>query len=131
MNRTRSGKSQRASCRAGTETNIEARKQDISPLEVMLETMRFYHSGVDRLIMKLFNHAEDLVDPNAVLEAIRELLSLRELALKAAVAAAPYVHPRIKSVNAADHSRDFIPLEERLAYYEGKGPDPFTRNKMN
>jgi hypothetical protein len=53
-----------------------------------------------------------------VIEAIKHVLGLRDAAVEAAKAAAPYVHPRVG--NAADDKPidDFVPLAERLAHYQ-------------
>jgi hypothetical protein len=54
-----------------------------------------------------------------VIEAIREVLELRKRAGEEAARAAPYVHPRMGYAVADDgKDDDFVPLAERIAYYE-------------
>ena len=62
--------------------------------------------------------AED--DPTApAVEATRQVVGSSSLALDAAKAAAPYMHPRIVDSAPADGSiDDFVPLAERIREWE-------------
>jgi len=46
------------------------------------------------------------------------VLGLRDAAVEAAKAAAPYVHPRVGYAGDEKQTDDFVPLSERLAYYQ-------------
>jgi hypothetical protein len=106
--------------------------EGITPLEVMLDNMRFYHSEAIRLVARLIaggmpeHLAEaDEAKPDApkddqphanVIEAIGEVLRLRKLAGEEAARAAPYVHPRMGYASDERSTDDeIIPLAERLA----------------
>ena len=108
--------------------------EGITPLEVMLDNMRFYHSEAIRLVARLIaggmpeHLAEaDEAKPDApkddqphanVIEAIGQVLGLRKLAGAEAARAAPYMHPRMGYVSDGDITEDcFVPLAERIAYY--------------
>lgn len=103
--------------------------EGVTPLEVMLHAMRFYHAEAEKLIERLLAegvpHLKTAANgggaegPRAdVIEAIREVLELRKRAGEEAARAAPYVHPRI---GYAGEDRpadpDFVPLAERLKAY--------------
>jgi len=52
-------------------------------------------------------------------QAFREMIELRKRAGQAAARAAPFVHPRMGyAVSEVDNDEDFVPLAERIAYYE-------------
>jgi hypothetical protein len=93
----------------------EAFKRGVTPLEVMLDNMRFAHEGVDSLLKRIEDDNGHPVD----LEALKELLRLRQMSEKWAEAAAPYVHPRLTPVDpraAGGKTGDSIPLAERLKW---------------
>jgi hypothetical protein len=46
------------------------------------------------------------------------VLGLRDAAVEAAKAAAPYVHPRVGYAGDEKQTDDFVPLAERLAHYQ-------------
>jgi len=100
-----------------------------TPLEVMLNNMRFYHRKAGELLAKLIvegarplevAEGEEVGEPHAnVIEAISKVLELRKRAGEEAARAAPYVHPRMGYVAGDDNPADEeIPLAERLAYYQ-------------
>jgi hypothetical protein len=105
--------------------------EGISPLEVMLANMRFYHQEAIDLVNKLTSEgvapaepaegdedAAEQVDSNLV-EQLRTLLMLRKMAGEEAARAAPYVHPRVGYDAGTDHGDpEFVPLADRLAYYQ-------------
>jgi hypothetical protein len=91
----------------------EAFKRGVTPLEVMLDNMRFAHKGVDSLLKRI----EDDNGHPVELEALKELLRLRQMSEKWAEAAAPYIHPRLTPVEpkaAGGKTDGSIPLAERL-----------------
>jgi len=106
----------------------QAIAEGVTPLQVMLDNMRFYHEGSLKLIENLMKNGAPPIEgeegqpqePNAdVIEALRNVLSFRKMAGEEAARAAPYVHPRI-GIDAGVGSSDpeFVPLAERLAYYQ-------------
>lgn len=101
----------------------------LTPLEVMLDNMRFYHQASLKVIDELLRHGapplEGEPDPDApphedIVEALREVMGFRKLAGEAAKDAAPYLHPRLSSVVDDEGSKDdgFVPLHERLEAYQ-------------
>lgn len=82
----------------------EAISAGVTPIEVMLENMRFFHEKADVLqtavVQKL--SAKKITDKDAM-ELLREFQELGASRLKAqscAVDAAPYVHPRLSATHA-------------------------------
>lgn len=76
---------------------LEAGERGITPLEVMLENMRFAHEKAEPLLMQIIK-GKSL--PEAF-NLLGELLRYRSLAQEAAKDAAPYMHPRLASVEHA------------------------------
>lgn len=74
-----------------------ASAQGISPLEVMLDNMRFAHAQAAELLTKVATGNEPL-DAN-----LEDILKLRSVAQSCASDAAPYLHPRLANVQ---HSGD-------------------------
>jgi hypothetical protein len=98
-----------------------------TPLEVMLDNMRFYHQASLKLIEQLLEHGAPPVEGepqpdappnNDVIEALRQLLGFRKLAGEAARDAAPYLHPRLSSTVDDEPQNDFVPLAQRLEAYQ-------------
>jgi hypothetical protein len=96
----------------------------LTPLEVMLDAMRFYHEEAGKALEQLLaDGAPTTTEGNEVLhagiiEAMKHVLNLRAEAVEAAKAAAPYVHPRIGYAGEDKADDDFVPLAERLAHYQ-------------
>lgn len=71
-------------------------KEGATPIEVLLEGMRFYYG----LVMK---HAPEIAgrefEPENA-EKFKQLIALRNTTKDYAVAAAPYVHPKLANVEA-------------------------------
>ena len=96
-----------------------------SMLEIMVETARFHHDEASKLIADLMSGeklrpAGEGADPHdPVVEAIRQVVGAATLALDAAKAAAPYLHPRlVDSVGAAARTDESVPLADRVAGWE-------------
>lgn len=68
----------------------------LSPLDVMLDNMRFAHEGAGRALETLAKIDE--ADPIEKFNAYKEMLNLRTMAQDAAKDAAPYMHPRLANV---------------------------------
>jgi hypothetical protein len=99
-----------------------------TPLEVMLDAMRFFHGEAEKLVERLLTDGAPQSEPvdgkapnpaHDIIKAIKEVIGLRKLAGKEAARAAPYVHPRIGyDSGEAGGDPDFVPLAERLAAYQ-------------
>jgi hypothetical protein len=86
-----------------------ASAEGITPLEVMLDNMRFAHLEAHNVLGKLLEDCGDSL-PDAF-DSYKELLRFRGMAQEAAKDAAPYLHPRLASIEhsgkdggAIDHS---------------------------
>ncbi len=103
-----------------------ATAEGVTPLEVMLDNMRFYHSEAIEALNKLLAAGAPVPaegegdEPHAeIVEQLRTILVLRKMAGEEAARAAPYVHPRVGyDSGAATGDPEFVPLAERLAYYQ-------------
>jgi hypothetical protein len=73
----------------------KAAQEGITPLEVMLDNMRFAHNEAGALLAKLLSGG---AEPTEAFDALKELLRYRGMAQEAAKDAAPYLHPRLSSV---------------------------------
>lgn len=99
----------------------------LTPLEVILDNMRFYHQASVHLVAKLLEQGapppmgEPAPDANPnqnVVDALREVLGFRKMAGEAAKEAAPYLHPRLSSVVEDDgEGEETVPLADRLDAY--------------
>jgi hypothetical protein len=70
----------------------EAKAAGLTPLEVMLENMRFAHRQADELIARVAEASNLNVDD------LKGALGMRKLAEDCARDAAPYVHPRLQAI---------------------------------
>ncbi len=68
--------------------------EGLSPLEVMIDNMRFAHQGAEGFLRKLI----DSETPIEGFDAYKEMLKLRDLAQECAKDAAPYMHPRLAAI---------------------------------
>ena len=134
----RAGRASRATKAKTCKTTDQVPEQPKTPLDVLLENMRYFASKAKRLDAMLRGEVgldegtyvededdgdsepatdEDIDDLNVAGDGDREVTRLRMLAQRHAVQAAPYVHPRIKPIHAGSLRDDFMPLEERVAEY--------------
>lgn len=102
----------------------------LTPLEVMLDNMRFYHNASVSLVEKLLAQGAPPLEvepegpppdnPNQnVIDALREVLGFRKMAGEEAARAAPYIHPRLSAaVDDPENGKTEVPLSERLAAYQ-------------
>lgn len=135
----RGGKRENAGRKPGSTTQKtreiadKAAKEGILPLDVMLNNMRFYYERAEVAFNKLLDGVlpaeviaaegqgkiADDDKPLTVIDVLKLVLSLRERAEVAAKDAAPYLHPRINSIEAGGGGgEEHVPLAERLAAYE-------------
>ena len=69
-----------------------------TPLDVMLENMRFAHEHAAEVLAKVMSLEPEGETPGEGLDAFRELLRFRQIAEDCAKDAAPYVHPKLASI---------------------------------
>jgi hypothetical protein len=79
----------------------KAAGQGITPLEVMLDNMRFAHSEASGILAQLLSNVSDPADLPAKFDALKAVMGYRGMAQEAAKDAAPYLHPRL---NAIEHT---------------------------
>lgn len=68
----------------------------ITPMEVLLNDMRQYHGMVQEELTKL----PEIKDEKERADKSASLMKLQALARECAIAAAPYMHPKLSSVDA-------------------------------
>lgn len=95
----------------------QAAAQGVTPLEVMLDNMRFFHEAagvaLERLLANKATPAQiisehdpkraDAEQAPTLVDAVKMILELRERAGESAKDAAPYVHPRLSAADAPVH----------------------------
>lgn len=100
---SRGGKRDGAGRKAGAatirtrEVADKAMSQGVTPLEVMMDNMRFAHERGTEVLAKIMDLPAD-APQSAAMDAFKELLRFRAMAQDAAKDAAPYVHPRLANV---------------------------------
>lgn len=72
----------------------------LSPLDVMLENMRFFHARGEEALAKLMAMPADAPQSERT-DVYNDLMKLKGLANEAAKAAAPYAHPRLAAVQVS------------------------------
>lgn len=98
------------------EISKKAIQQGITPLEVMLDNMRFYHSQAGDLLSKILEGINKKKPPAELVEMLNNLGSFRKMAGEAAVDAAPYCHPRLANIQV-EGGIDFKLKEEQDAAF--------------
>lgn len=100
----------------------QAAEDGVLPLQIMFDNVRFYTKGAYELIGKLLGGqmpaGGEGEDQATIIEAIGQVLRLRELAGAEAARAAPYCHPRQGYVAEEGGSDVEVPLAVRLAEYQ-------------
>ena len=75
-----------------------------TPLDVMIENMRFAHERGTEVLAKIIE------SDGASVDALKEMIGFRKLAQECAKDAAPYVHPRLAAVeHTGKDGKDLIP----------------------
>jgi hypothetical protein len=74
----------------------EALESGVTPLEVMLENMRFFHAEAEELLARVTSGLEDDERSGDLLQLLAKLRHFRLEAQRCAVDAAPYLHPRLR-----------------------------------
>ena len=95
--RTGSGRKQGALQLRTRKIAEQAVAEGLTPLEVMLDNMRFAHQRATRFLEKLVtqNKETPLLEQ---FDSYKEMLKLRAMAQESAKDAAPYMHPRLAAV---------------------------------
>jgi hypothetical protein len=97
----------------------------LTPLEALVDVMRFYHVKATALWAEL--DAGEAAQPQASRNGrerrrrariLREAIRMSDLATGAAAKAAPYFHQRMGYASDDDAEDEFVPLAERVAYYD-------------
>jgi hypothetical protein len=103
----------------------EALESGVTPLEVMLENMRFFHAEAEQLLARITSGLDRGEPSGDLLQLLAKLRHFRLEAQRCAVDAAPYLHPRLSAVAVAgDGERapirtitDDMTVEEAAAAY--------------
>lgn len=109
--RPNSGRPLGAASKKTREIADKAAEEGITPLEVMLDNMRFAYQEAGGLLAKLLDSGASTPED---FDSLKELLKYRGMAQEAAKDAAPYIHAKLSSVemNAKVTTRT---LDEELA----------------
>ncbi len=133
----RGGARENAGRKAGSATKRtreiadKAAEEGATPLNVMLDNMRFYHERANAALEKLLtgmSPAEVVKDegqgqiegddkPVTIIDAVKLIPGLREKAGNAAKDVAPYMHPRLTPTEDKGRKADDVPLADRLKEY--------------
>lgn len=89
--------SENARTRMLREVSDKALQSGLTPLDVMLDNMKFHHSESGRLLGMILKNVDSKPSPELV-RALHSLQDAREMSQKCASEAAPYVHSRLSSV---------------------------------
>jgi hypothetical protein len=110
-----SGRKVGALTKKTAEIAMRAAEQGISPIEVHLGEMRFSHEVSESLkkpylkfINKFCNKAEEGVFDPELMKAIREIAHIRQTAVSTALAAAPFIHPRLAALEVYEPPSDAL-----------------------
>src|SRR5258705_2588808 len=88
----------------------------VMPLEVMLSNMRFAHEQAERLM-------EDLNEGSATTQ-LSEVMKWRQIAQEAAKDAAPYVHPKLSSVEHGGNDKKPVQMRMTIQFVRAKDGRP-------
>lgn len=97
----------------------KAAEAGVTPLEVMLENMRFAHGEAEQILLQILDAGAEV--PSGF-DQFKELLRFRGMAQEAAKDAAPYIHAKLSSIemNAKVTTKS---LDEELAELNETHPD--------
>lgn len=93
--RTGAGRKPGSATKKTREIANKAAEMGITPLEVMLENMRFAHQEAAGILGRLLDSDAEVPEG---FDSLKELLRYRSMAQDAAKDAAPYVHPRLAAI---------------------------------
>src|SRR5271165_2752159 len=107
--------------RASSERQAIVAESGVTPLDVILENMRWADQEAAKIMAKLLS-PDAPTDSIEVLQTVKTLLRLRELACEWAHMAAPYVHPRLAAVAHRHVNADGTPIAPKVTVViEGAG----------
>ena len=96
---------------------VQAALKGITPIEVMLDNMRFAHesaldlvSSINKMMAKGQIERKLGEGSETVLDMYREMLRLRSMAQDCAQGAAPYIHPKYTTIQLTDKDEAPIPF---------------------
>lgn len=103
------------------EVATKALEAGVTPLEVMLENMRYFHGQAQELLQKIIVNVDtdklEEDDRQALLESMKSLGSFRKHAQECAVDAAPYLHAKLSNVTVqGDKDNPLFLVEQDAAY---------------
>lgn len=90
----------------------EALKSGCSPLEVLLDNMRFYQSKIKMAEQMLADAIANKETPAALIAVLQKLCNFRSEAGRFAVEAAPYVHAKLASITVGGDPENPIQFED-------------------
>jgi hypothetical protein len=80
----------------------EALESGVTPLEVMLENVRFFHAEAEALLARITSGLDERSESSEeFLQLLSKMVSFRSEAQRCVVDCAPYLHPRLSSVAVA------------------------------
>lgn len=93
-------------------------QEGISPLEVMVENMRFAHSHATRMFHEIVGEMPSKVmyedGREDLFDKFQTMMKAREMAQQCARDAAPYIHPKLQSIEVKDGDRQRPTLVRRI-----------------
>jgi hypothetical protein len=100
----RGGRQKGTPNKASAARQAEVAATGVTPLEVMLDNMRFAHRRAGELLEELIADVESgkIKDLTALIEGFKSILALRKTAQDCARGAANYVHPKLAAVSHAN-----------------------------
>jgi len=118
--RPRSGRPKGSPNKATAERQAAVAASGMTPLAIMVESARWAHAQATQLTEEL---AEAEPSLNTA-ELLREILCFRELAVKWAHFAAPYIHPRLAAVAHRYTNADGRPAQPIVNVFIHGNPRP-------
>jgi hypothetical protein len=74
----------------------KAMAEGITPMEVLLNDMRYFHKLAEKNLAKIIEH--ETIEAN--LELFNEVKALKAIARECAEKVSPYIHPKLSSIDA-------------------------------
>ena len=92
-----------------------------TPLEVMLENMRFAHATAAEWSAKILD--PDVLIPER-LDVLKKVMEWRQIAQECAKDAAPYVHPKLASVEYGGNDKKPVQMKMTIEFVRAKDGRP-------